>query len=176
MLWAAHAGCPVQIVVTNLQFRQSQPEYSVCPSKEYVQNQHVLYMPILYSHGNNKCWLFFQVTLSFCRFCERYLQPPSQWVAASLESRELMALCLKRLGRALTKVKLVDANFVWTEPHSKRLKVKLTVQAEVRTAILQQTFLVEYVVHNQMCDDCRRVEAKDTWNASVSAVEIRRLR
>ena len=34
--------------------------------------------------------------------------------------------------------------------------------------ILQQTFVVEYVVNHQMCDDCRRVEAKDTWNASVS--------
>ena len=33
--------------------------------------------------------------------------------------------------------------------------------------ILQQTFVVEYVVNHQMCDDCRRVEAKDTWNASV---------
>lgn len=29
------------------------------------------------------------------------------------------------------KVRLVDAGFVWTEPHSKRLKVKLTIQKEV---------------------------------------------
>ena len=36
--------------------------------------------------------------------------------------------------------------------------------------ILQQTFVVEYVVNHQMCDDCRRVEAKDTWNASVSFI------
>ena len=27
--------------------------------------------------------------------------------------------------------------------------------------------MVEYIVGGQMCDDCRRVEAKDTWNASV---------
>jgi NMD protein affecting ribosome stability and mRNA decay len=32
-----------------------------------------------------------------------------------------MALCLKRL-KNLHKVKLIDANFVWTEPHSKRIK------------------------------------------------------
>ena len=31
----------------------------------------------------------------------------------------------------------------------------------------EQTFVVEYIVGGQMCDDCRRVEAKDTWNASV---------
>ena len=49
-------------------------------------------------------------------------------------------------------------------------QVKLTVQGEVANSstILQQTFVVEYIVNNQMCDDCRRVEAKDTWNASVS--------
>ena len=35
------------------------------------------------------------------------------------------------------------------------------------STILQQTFVVEYIVNHQMCDDCRRVEAKDTWNASV---------
>ena len=97
-----------------------------------------------------------QVVVYFCRFCERYLNPPAQWVKAELESRELMALCLKRL-KNLSKVKLVDANFVWTEPHSKRIKVKLTVQAEVGGAgtILQQAFIVEYVVNGQMCDECR---------------------
>ena len=26
---------------------------------------------------------------------------------------------------------------------------------------------MEYIVGGQMCDDCRRVEANDTWNASV---------
>lgn len=37
-----------------------------------------------------------------------------------------MALCLKRL-KNLSKVKLIDANFVWTEPHSKRLKVNFRI-------------------------------------------------
>ena len=35
-----------------------------------------------------------------------------------------MALCLKRL-KNIQKVKLVDASFVWTEPHSKRIKVDI---------------------------------------------------
>jgi len=108
-----------------------------------------------------------QVTIQFCRFCERYLQPPQQWVQAALESRELMALCLKKL-KGLARVKLIDASFLWTEPHSKRLKVKLQVQAEVLGgAILQQTFVVEYTVAYQMCPDCHRTEAKDHWNCLV---------
>lgn len=37
------------------------------------------------------------------------------------------------------QVKLVDASFIWTEPHSMRLKTKLTIQGEVLNgAILQQ--------------------------------------
>ena len=111
-----------------------------------------------------------QSTLQFCRFCERYLNPPNQWVACALESRELMALCLKKLKSGLSGVRLVDASFLWTEPHSKRLKVKLVVQGEVAEGagvVMQQTVPVEFVVQGQMCDECRRVEAKDTWNASV---------
>jgi len=44
-----------------------------------------------------------------------------------LESRELLSLCLKKL-KGLNRVKLVDAGFVWTEPHSKRIKVCCYIQ------------------------------------------------
>lgn len=45
---------------------------------------------------------------------------------------------------ALAQVKLIDAGFIWTEPHSRRLKLKLTIQKEVMNgAILQQTFVVD---------------------------------
>lgn len=108
-----------------------------------------------------------QATLQFCRSCERYLQPPSEWVQCSLESRELLALCLKKL-KGLKELKLVDAGFIWTEPHSKRIKVKLTVHKEVfGGTMLQQVFIVEFLITNQMCDDCHRTEAKDFWRCLV---------
>lgn len=34
-------------------------------------------------------------------------------------------------------------------------------------AILQQVFVVEFVIQAQMCEDCHRVEAKDFWKAVV---------
>uniref|UniRef100_A0A8D3ANQ8 60S ribosomal export protein NMD3 n=1 Tax=Scophthalmus maximus TaxID=52904 RepID=A0A8D3ANQ8_SCOMX len=78
-----------------------------------------------------------QVTVQFCKQCER---------------------C----------VRLIDAGFLWTEPHSKRIKLKLTIQKEVMNgAILQQVFVIEFVIQYQMCDDCHRVEAKDFWKAVV---------
>jgi len=108
-----------------------------------------------------------QGTLQFCRNCERYLQPPFEWISCALESKELLGLCLRKL-KALNKVKLVDAGFIWTEPHSKRIKVKLTVHGEVMSGMtLQQVFIVEFTVANQMCDECHRSEAQDYWRALV---------
>lgn len=106
-----------------------------------------------------------QVNISFCKGCGRYHVPPNQWIYAELESKELLAFCIKRV-KGLNKVKLVDAGFVWTEPHSKRLKIKLTIQKEVFTStILQQVFVIEYVVHGQQCDKCTKVQSNDTWQA-----------
>ena len=63
-----------------------------------------------------------QATLWFCKACERYLDPPQTWITASLESKELLRVCLNKL-KGLGQVRLIDAGFAWTEPHSKRLKV-----------------------------------------------------
>lgn len=72
----------------------------------------------------------------------------------------------------MQKVKLVDAGFIWTEPHSMRLKVKLTVQGEVlQGAILQQTFVVDFVVERHMCPACNRQNANP--NSWVACVQVR---
>ena len=130
-----------------------------------------------------------QVSLLWCKECGRYLQPPRHWLRADPESKELLTYCIKRI-RGLQKastlpaalawlapaaaycsleaqVKLVDASFIWTEPHSRRLKVKLTVQGEVLNgAILQQSFVVEYIVETNMCIDCTRaVVNPNVWTA-----------
>ena len=105
--------------------------------------------------------------LHTCRDCERWLQPPSHWITAAPESRELLALCLRKL-RGLNKVRIIDASFLWTEPHSKRIKVKITVQQEAyEGTIVQQTFEVEYVVASQQCPDCAKSYTANTWRAVV---------
>ncbi|CAI9110289.1 OLC1v1010287C1 [Oldenlandia corymbosa var. corymbosa] len=107
------------------------------------------------------------VVLVHCPECDSYLQPPRTWLKLQLESKELLTFCVKRL-KNLNEVRLVHAEFIWTEPHSKRIKVKLTVQQEVLRTILEQPYTVEYVVHEQMCDSCTRVQANpDQWVASV---------
>ena len=88
-------------------------------------------------------------------------------MVARPESRELLALCLRKL-RGLSKVRVIDASFIWTEPHSRRIKVKLVVQQEAFSeTILQQAFEVEYIVAYYQCPDCAKSYTKNTWRAVV---------
>lgn len=111
------------------------------------------------------------VIIMWCPECESYLQPPRTWIKAQLESKELLTFCVKRL-KNLNKVRLINAEFVWTEPHSKRIKVKLKVQKEVLNGVvLEQAYVVEYVQTDHMCEACSRVQANpDQW---VAAVQLR---
>lgn len=112
-----------------------------------------------------------QLEVELCRTCEgkgvhRWYRNP-QWVALEPESAELLSLCLRKI-RGLKGVQVVDATWIWTEPHSRRLKVKLSVRKEVLTAAtLQQSMVVEYVVKTRNCDRCNKEAAKDTWQAKV---------
>ncbi|KAL4555897.1 hypothetical protein LXL04_038529 [Taraxacum kok-saghyz] len=108
------------------------------------------------------------ITIIHCPECDTYLQPPRTWIKAQPESKELLTFCVKRI-KNLNKLRLIHAEFIWTEPHSKRLKVKLKVQKEVLNgAVLEQSHTSEYTVQDQMCDSCSRAQANpDQWVASV---------
>ncbi|KAI1653568.1 NMD3-domain-containing protein [Daldinia decipiens] len=107
-----------------------------------------------------------EATLHFCRDCDRWLQPPSSWVTAPPESRELLALCLKKLS--LNRTRIIDASFIWTEPHSRRVRVKLVVQAAVADdRVMQQALEVVYVVAYQQCPECAKSYTANVWRASV---------
>jgi len=70
------------------------------------------------------------------------------------------------------RLKLVSAELIWTEPHSRRIKVRLKIQKEVLDgAILEQLYVVEYVQQEHMCESCSRIQANpDQW---VAAVQLR---
>ena len=78
-----------------------------------------------------------------------------------------MGICLKKI-RGLSKVKLTDAKWIWTEPHSRRLRVEITIQKEVfQNAIVQKTFEIEYILENQQCDVCKASFTHHQWTACV---------
>jgi nonsense-mediated mRNA decay protein 3 len=111
------------------------------------------------------------VIIIHCPECDSYLQPPRTWVKAQLESKEMLMFCEKIL-KNLNKLKLVSAELIWTEPHSRRIKVRLKIQKEVLDgAILEQLYVVEYVQQEHMCESCSRIQANpDQW---VAAVQLR---
>lgn len=114
-----------------------------------------------------------QVSVQWCRGCGRYFEPPQRWLGLNPESKELLMFCLRRLPQ-LNKVKLVDAAFIWTEPHSKRLKTKLTIQKEVfNSTIIEQVFTVEYIINNYFCTDCHRMEGGGDDNNWTAVAQVR---
>jgi nonsense-mediated mRNA decay protein 3 len=114
-----------------------------------------------------------EATLHQCRGCQRWHKDAGKWLACELESRELMALCLAhvsglRANKNAQKVRLIDASWIWTEPHSMRLKVRLTVQREVQQGtILQQSFTVTFIVRNQQCIECQAEFRQGSWKALI---------
>lgn len=114
-----------------------------------------------------------EATLHQCRGCQRWHKDAGKWIACELESRELMSLCLANVpglnnNKNGEKVRLVDASWIWTEPHSMRLKVRLTIQKEVQKGtILQQTFVVVFVVRNQQCIECQAEFRQGSWKNLV---------
>lgn len=105
--------------------------------------------------------------INFCRNCERFLMPPNKWIHAQPESRELLSLLLHRL-RGINKVRLVDAKFIWTEPHSRRIKIELAVQGEAQPGVIvQQNFGVDFTVIATQCADCARSWTVHTWTAAL---------
>ncbi|XP_028549844.1 60S ribosomal export protein NMD3-like isoform X2 [Dendrobium catenatum] len=111
-------------------------------------------------------------SIVYCPECRSYLQPPRAWIRADLESKELLTFCLRRLKPLTRHVRIVNAEFVWTEPHSKRIKLHLRIQREaLNGAILEQSHLIEFTQHDNLCDSCSRFQANpDQW---VAAVQLR---
>ena len=115
------------------------------------------------SEGITKELIVFQ-----CRQCERWYKNP-QWIVASLESTQLLEVLLKKISGINKKaIKLVNASFIWTEPHSKRIKVKLTIQKEVvNNAIIEKSFVVTFTIENQQCKECQASFTHHTWKSCI---------
>lgn len=95
-------------------------------------------------------------------------------MGCELESKELMSLCLSMVSGLRNNksgekgARLVDASWIWTEPHSMRLKIRLTVQKEIQMGtVLQQAFMVEFIVRNQQCVDCQAEFRQGGWKSLV---------
>lgn len=106
-----------------------------------------------------------ELQLHWCRYCARFYGPP--WTLCERESKELLSICLKKIA-GLKKLKLTDACFLYTEEHSRRTRVRLTVQKDISSSvILEQTIDVEFYEVYTQCDDCKKDFTPHKWKACV---------
>ncbi|KQK11622.1 hypothetical protein BRADI_2g61273v3 [Brachypodium distachyon] len=116
-----------------------------------------------------------------CPSCSSYLEPPRRWTRAAPDSPELKHLLLRRVRRRLPRLgaSLSGAELVFTEPHSKRLKLRirlrlrLRIRREVRADVaVEKSHVVEFTVHDRLCDSCggRARRAMDQCGGGWSAV------
>ncbi|GFE54120.1 nonsense-mediated mRNA decay related protein, putative [Babesia ovis] len=90
-----------------------------------------------------------------------------RWLKCDLESKELLSICLKKI-KGLENMKIINAAFSFTEPHSKQLKVKICVQKEVdNNFVVEQSLVISYSIKSSQCDHCKRMYTPHTWKAMV---------
>lgn len=99
----------------------------------------------------------------YCKGCDRYQKPP--WIRLAQESNDMMTFLLSRV-KGMKAVKLIDSNFIWTEPHSKKKKIKITVQKEFNNTLLQTSLIIDFKEEWTQCDDCKKTFTPHLWNAS----------
>ena len=84
----------------------------------------------------------------------------------------MLSLCLKRLpaleddkyisnnnNNNVSNNHVTDALWVWTEPNSMRLKVRITVRTKVgesQNTVMQQRCLITNVIRFKQCPECNR--------------------
>ena len=101
-----------------------------------------------------------------CRKCDRWQTTKDHWQHHDLESAGLLAACLKKISAINNgKAKLLEACWIWTEPHCKRLKIKLDFEAGILDdkVKLRQKAVVEFVIKNKQCLDCIREATDHSW-------------
>lgn len=112
-----------------------------------------------------------EIIIHQCRQCRKFERSDRHFHYMEPESPELLAVCLKHIpalaASASPKMHLVDAMWVWTEPHSMRLKLRLTVRTELQNVMIQQRVIVELVQKWKQCPDCNREYTNRTWHAIV---------
>mmetsp|Transcript_2240 Transcript_2240/g.4584 ORF Transcript_2240/g.4584 Transcript_2240/m.4584 type:complete len:626 (-) Transcript_2240:102-1979(-) len=118
-----------------------------------------------------------------CRQCRRYDRNGDgrHFMLLDPESPDMMATLLKQIPALSGKgqqhmrqsgveaLHLLDSLFIWTEPNSMRMRLMLTLKADIneapRTVSIQQRVKVEFKVQWRQCNDCIKESRSRTWQA-----------
>ncbi len=87
-----------------------------------------------------------------------------------MESLSLLSVCLKKIpGLQRPDTKILDAGFIWTEPHSMRIKIFVNIERGVldNKVKLNQKVEIEFVVKNKQCLECIREATDHSFGAII---------
>eukprot|EP00534_Pseudo-nitzschia_fraudulenta_P004890 CAMPEP_0201117116 /NCGR_PEP_ID=MMETSP0850-20130426/1189_1 /ASSEMBLY_ACC=CAM_ASM_000622 /TAXON_ID=183588 /ORGANISM="Pseudo-nitzschia fraudulenta, Strain WWA7" /LENGTH=608 /DNA_ID=CAMNT_0047381357 /DNA_START=106 /DNA_END=1932 /DNA_ORIENTATION=- len=113
-----------------------------------------------------------------CRQCRRFntRTDSTHYQYCEPESPQLLSICLKHVPilnkkghstQSHNKIHVVDSSWIWTEPHSMRLKIRLTVRTDLDEVTIQQRVPVVFQIKWKMCNNCDRQYTNRTWQALV---------
>lgn len=115
-----------------------------------------------------------------CPKCDRWsvgLHSDYVWAAHELESQGLLAACMKKVHAIQNQhdIKILDAAWIWTEPHSKRLKFYMDTERLIfeQRQPIRQRVVCTYVVKNSQCKDCIIKNSDHTWSAQLQVRQAR---
>jgi nonsense-mediated mRNA decay protein 3 len=111
-----------------------------------------------------------QIIIKQCRNCERWLVN-NKWYQAIWESSQLLTICLNKI-KILKKNKIINAQFIWIEPHSRQFKISCIIQKEIffKTQI-EKSIIYTFNLKKQQCEDCCNNFTKHFWKVLI---QIRR--
>ena len=104
-----------------------------------------------------------------CNECKRFQHFNGKWIHHEWESPGLLNMLLKYLHLEQQEVKIVDASFVYTEEHSRRIKINITFDRAVLDGTLdvRSNCLAEFKQKIKMCPDCQRDHNPHNWGACL---------
>jgi len=113
-----------------------------------------------------------------CRQCRQFntKSDTDHYQYCETESPQLLTICLKHIpiinkkghsSQTYNKIHIVDTTWIWTEPHSMRLKLRLTVRTDIGEVTIQQRVPVVFKINWKMCGNCDRQYTNRTWQALV---------
>ena len=79
----------------------------------------------------------------------------------------MMKLCLSRIKSYDKNSEIIVSNFLYTEPHSKIILIKVTLQKELEKNIITQSLVIEFKEKWLLCRDCQKIQTPHIWSSCV---------
>lgn len=78
-------------------------------------------------------------------------------------------MLLRKVSTVLSAAKIIDASWIWTEPHSKRIKMNVDVERSVLDgkAQIRQKIIIEFIIKAKQCMECIREATDHSWETCV---------